>query len=198
MGGIKNTAVCFGELLCKTYEISIAARGNVRTDFNIDFLKKDFFHAVGLQYLKDIDFDKNPDDVYDKIMADVIIDELLEKSSFYLKVEDSYVNVKERIEQVAYLEECLDSKNLVFKYIGGKNPYSKIKAEFLIEASLNGKTFLIFLAKRKESENYRIVSFFEKNSQYKTEKRFWLYKAKHNHVTGEVTVFYDRLSKQDK
>ena len=198
MVGIKNTAVCFGELFCKTYEVSIAARGNIRTDFSIDFLKKDFFHAVGLQYLKDIDLGKNPEEVYDKIMTDVINDDLLGKSSFYLEVEDNYVNVKERIEQVAYLEVCLDSKNLIFKYIGGKNPYSVIQAEFLIEASLNGKTFMIFLTKRKESENYRIVSFFEKKSMYKTEKRFWLYKAKHNHATGETTVFYDRLSKQEK
>lgn len=198
MGGIKNTAVRFGELFCKTYKISIAAKGSIRTDFSIDFLKRDLFHATGLQYLKDIDLDKDPNDVYDKILAGVVNDELLEKSSFYLKVEDNYVNVKERIEQVAYLEECLDSKNLIFKYIGGKNPYSKIKAEYLIEASLYGKIFLIFLTKRKESENYRIVSFFEKRSQYKTEKCFWLYKAKCNHETGETIVFYDKLSKVEE
>jgi len=97
MVGIKNTAVCFGELFCKTYEVSIAAKGNIRTDFSIDFLKKDFFHVVGLQYIKDIDLGKNPEEVYDKIMTDGINDDLLEKSSFYLEVEDNYVNVKERI-----------------------------------------------------------------------------------------------------
>ena len=47
MVGIKNTAICFCELFCKTYEVSIAAKGKIRTDFSIDFLKKDFFHATG-------------------------------------------------------------------------------------------------------------------------------------------------------
>lgn len=73
-----------------------------------------------------------------------------------------------------------------------------MKAEFMIEAGRNGKTFLIFLARRKDSGYYRIVSFFEKKCQYKAEKRFWLYKAKHNHKTGETTVFYDRITQHGR
>ena len=52
------------------------------------------------------------------------------------------MNVKERIQYLAYLEPCLDSKNLIFRYIKGRNPYSKIKAEYLIEATMEKKTFL--------------------------------------------------------
>lgn len=55
-------------------------------------------------------------------MCGNITDELVAKSTFYLKVEENYVVVKERIIDFQCVEECLDSKSIVFKYIKNKKP----------------------------------------------------------------------------
>ena len=128
----------------------------------LDFRSEDFFHNVGLQYLKDIAFSKDPKKVYQEILEQKITDSKLEKSFFYEKVEDNYVNVKNRISDFFELENLLDSKNTIMKFIKNKNNNSKINAEYFLEATDGVRSFYIFIAKRKKEDVYRVVCFFFK------------------------------------
>lgn len=188
---ILSAATGYARLFGKQYYFEIAHKKQMEA-VNLTFEKSDFFHIVGLQYLKDIDFGKDSKQVFDHILNQTITDEALAKSSFYNNVEENYVNVETRIKYFQYIESFLDSNNLIFKFIGNKNPHSKIRAEYLIEVVCGMKTFEIFLLKRKDSDTYRIVSFFEKKVQYHCEKRYWLYKEKCNILTGEKIVLYTR------
>ena len=102
-----------------------------------------------------------------------------------------------RIADFKYIEECIDSKSIVVKYIKGKNAYSMIDADFLITVDLNGDTYYIFIRKRRNEETYKLCSFFKKVQDCRGDKAYWLYKEKFNTDTGSSTVLYDRLSKEE-
>ena len=96
MNIIFNVANNYNNLINKEYRFKISHKKREH-DIILDFYPEYFFHIVGLQYLKDIDFDKDRKVVFSKILNGIITDILLIKSSFYHVVEENYVNVKSRI-----------------------------------------------------------------------------------------------------
>lgn len=194
MDEVLVSANAFEKMFKKKYKIVIAYKKQLLS-FEMDFRKEDFAHLVGLQYLKDLDLGKNDTIIYEKIVNKEITDDLLARSCFYLQVDNNYVKVKERIADFKHIEECIDSKSIVVKYIKGKNAYSMIDADFLITVALHGDTYYIFIRKRRKEETYMLCSFFKKVQECKGDKAYWLYKEKIDEDTATSIVLYDRLSK---
>lgn len=202
MDEIYQSAKAFQNMLDIIYNMKISYKKKLLS-FQLDFKKSDFFHLGGLHYLKDLDLGRNPDIIFDNILNKKITDELLSKSKYYLEVPDNYVIVKDRICNFKRIEDCLDSKSVLFKYIKDKNPYTNIKADFMFEVSLNNgldgnltiDTYYVFFAQRNNEKTYRLVSFFNKNQAYKGDKAYWIYKEKVNNLTHTTEVLYERQPK---
>lgn len=194
MDTIQNTLGVFQKLTSYKYSFIIANKKKKHHIF-LTFSDKDFFHLAGFQYLSDIDIPKNPSTLLKKINSDKINDAYLKNSVHYEKVNTSYANVKNRIWGLQFIEEYLENRNIVCKYVRFMNRYSAIDADYLITSVLNHKTAYIFLRKRNKENNYCICSFFiESQTEYKGIKAYWLYKSKINIDTNEETILYNRLS----
>lgn len=194
MSIIESALQGFTKLLDFQYSFTIAYQKQIH-NIVLNFNKKDFFHSAGFQYLKDIDIPKTPDHLFAKIRNGEINDKYLESSEFYKKVKDSYANVKSRIWGLQFIEEYLENRNLVCRYIKNKNIYSTIDADYLIKSTVYHKTAYIFLKRRKNRNEYCICSFFvEPKTDYNGIKAYWLFKAKINLITKEERVLYNRLN----
>lgn len=193
MDTVKQALMSFVELNDYNYKFIISCQKMLH-EIKLTFVDKDFYHLAGFQYLTDIDIPKTPNVLYKKIVDDKINDAYLQTSVCYEKVNDSYANVKNRIWGLQFLQEYLENKNLVCKYVKYMNIYSKIEADYLIISTLNHKTAYIFIRKRKNQETYCICSFFiEPETEYKGIKAYWLFKSKINKFTNEEKIFYNRL-----
>lgn len=165
-------------------------------EFELDFQEKDFRHMAGLHYLNDIDIPRTPKALYAKIENGKINDAYLSKSVNYTEIQDSYANVKQRIHGLRFLEEFLDNKNLICKYVKYMNLYSSIQADYLIKSIYDNITAYIFLKKRKQENGYCVCSFFiEPKNEYKGISVYWLYKSKIRLSDSFEEVLYDRLKK---
>ena len=162
-------------------------------ELTLSFDLKDFSHMAGLHYLKDIDIPKNIVKLRPKIEDGSINDEYLRKSKMYNASSDNVKDVESRIFNIRYIEQFLDSRNLVFNYLTSLNRTSLIDADYLIKSTYNNVTAYIFIRKRKENSEYCICSFFVNPSMlYTGEKAYWWYKAKHHMPTNNLTVFIDK------
>lgn len=171
----------FEKLLPLRYRFHIAHK-RVVTEILLDFNKSDFKHLVGLQYLRDIAMPRNSSKVYDTIKNKKLTFDMIQRSPFFEKVDDSYASVKQRMTYFPLLNEFIESENVILRYIKKKNPYSKIDADYVIESTLYDVTVYIFLRKRHAQDinsPYAVVSFFVKNKvTYKGEVRYWLLKER--------------------
>lgn len=194
MDSIKTALFVFEKMLDYKYDFTIA-HNKILHNVQLSFDNKDFHHAVGLHYLKDIDIPKNYKKLFPKIKSGKINDDYLEKSKSYLRVENNDVVVKKRIYDFRFIEEFLDSKNLVFKYVGYLNKGSYIDAEYMIKSIYNHITAYIFIRKRNELMNdYCICSFFtDPEASYTGQKAYWQYKAKTHCPSGDTQIFIDKL-----
>ena len=114
-----------------------------------------------------------------------------------MKVKDSNAIVKDRIHDFRYIEKFLDSKNLVFNYVGYLNTNSKIDADYVIKSTYQRITAYIFIRERTNNTNneYCICSFFTNSpSDYTGQKAYWRYKAKTYIQTNETKIFIDKMS----
>lgn len=197
MDEVYESAKAFEKMFDIVYNMKISYKKEL-ISFQLDFHKKDFFHLVGFQYLSDLDLGRSPEITFDNILNLIITDSLLSTSAFYLKVPDNYVVVKDRLRDFKYIEKCLDGKSVLFKYVKNKNVFSSIKADFMFEALLNHEidgitifdTYYVFFGKRDNSESYRLVSFFSKNTEIKGNTAYWLYKEKIDNLNLTNKILY--------
>lgn len=197
MGNIQSALCAFQNMLDYTYYFTIAHQKQLH-DVILTFHKEDFRHCVGFQYLKDIEIPRNPDKLFSKIINNEITDAFLEKSSFYKKIQNNYAKVDRRIFGLQFLEQYLDGKNLVFRYVKYMNKYSSIDADYLIRSTVNYVTAHIFIRQRKNTNEYCICSFFiDSEINYNGIKAYWMIKTKMNNATKEVTVLLDKTKKSE-
>lgn len=164
-------------------------------DILLVFDERDFHHLAGLQYLSDIDIPKSAKQLFRKIDSGKINDTILSNSVNYLKVNDSYANVKDRIHGLQYLGEYIESNNIILKYVKNMNRYSSIEADFMIKSIVNHKAAYIFIRKRSKSDTYCICSFFvNPGVEYKGIRSYWLYKSKINLLNNTEKIFIDKLN----
>ena len=188
MRSISDCISTFLLLLDTEYEIVLGRKG-VAVTVRIVFDKKDCFHMMGLQYLKDRpELNRDRGKVFDEIVTGVITASKLETSDFYGKIED-------RIHFLPLLEDILDSNDTVFKYNKKANMYSLIDADYLMKNNKENRNLFLFLSKRKDG-TYFCRSFFpEDKKDYTRNQASWtlLYKKKINTKTGAEHVLYNRL-----
>lgn len=150
-----KSETAYNRLLGIKYEIVLGKKGKTTT-FTIYFEKHEFYHVTRLQYLKDIR----------ELKADcsVLFDRILTDDTFRLKIlNPCFIDkITDRINQLINLENFIDSNDTIFKYTETVNPYSKIKADFLLmNKNVNFNLFL-FLAYKQECVCF-CRSFFSDN-----------------------------------
>lgn len=191
MDNLKSAALVFNGLLAVKYKIILGKRGNL-TEFSIGFEKEDFFHLIGLQYLRDIpQLKKNRGIIFDKIISGEITESLISKSSFY---ED----IRQRIIDFIAFEELLDSNELVFKYARNRATFSNILAEYLLKTRYNCRTSYIFLDRSNDrSDKFCRSFFFNENNNYTLNQiaMTLLYKEKVL-ANGESIIQLDKIKKK--
>ncbi len=136
MGEIQNALATFQHMMGYKYNFVVSHKKNAY-QLELTFDEKDFRHMAGLHYLNDIDIPKTPKVLFDKIRNEKINDDYLKESVYYLKIEESHAKVKDRISGLKFLEQFLDSKNLICKYVKYRNIYSSINADYLIKSTVN-------------------------------------------------------------
>lgn len=160
----------------------VVSKNRKTQELILNFSNSDFFHLAGLQHLTDINIPRNRKDILKNILIkNKITDSMLNKSRFYTHAEH---NIKSRITLLCFLEQYLDTDNLISIYNTKKMRYlnTNIKADYLIESKLKNTkdTVYMFIRKRKEQPNtYCIVSFFKKNDiTYGGDALYWMIKEK--------------------
>ena len=179
------------------YEFHVSEKRKIRKMI-LSFSKKEFFHLAGLQYLKDIALPKNRNITVQDVLDKKITDEILSKSKYYVNAIKDEKNIRDRICELRYLEEYLDTNNIIKIFSVKDTPFlhSDINADYVIESSLlkRSKTVYIFLKERKEQLGvYCIVSFFvKKKITYGGAKLYWMLKRKV--IQGKTITLYQHES----
>lgn len=190
MRNITDCINAFVPLLHTEYEIILGRKG-VAVTIRLAFDKKDCFHLMGLQYLKDYpELNRDRGKIFDELAEGVILVDKLEASVFYHKI-------KERINFLPLLEDILDSNDTIFKYNKKANTYSVIDADYLLKNNMDSRNIFLFLSKKKD-DTYFCRSFFpEEKMDYTRNQASWtlLYKRKINTETGIGKVLYDKIGK---
>ena len=164
MNKIQECASNFRELANTTsYIFHTSLKGKISV-IEIDFEEGDFHHAVGLQYLTDIEIPRNTKKTISWILDNSISDEYLSLSCFYKGKPNDEKDVELRISEFRYIEEYLDSNNIVYIYSPHNAPKnnSLIPCDYIIESKLPNKntTVYIFIKRRQTNSNsFRIISF---------------------------------------
>lgn len=190
MRTITDCVNAFLPLLDTEYELILGRKG-VAVTLRITFDKKDCFHLMGLQYLKDRpELNRDRGKVFDEIATGIIETEHIESSDFYCKIKD-------RVHLLPLLESLLDSNDTIFKYNQKANIYSMIDADYLMKNNLEQQNVFLFLS-HKAGDYYFCRSFFPQDrTDYTKNQASWtlLYKKKINHRTNTEVILYNKLSK---
>lgn len=189
MHNIYDCVDSFTSLLNTQYHL-ILGRKEVLVKLNISFDKKDCFHLMGLQYLKDRpELNRDRGRIFDEIRERKITKEKIESSDLYGKIAD-------RIDMLPFLEEMFDSNETVFKYNSKVNAFSMIQADYLMKNRIMNKNVFLFLSKGRE-DNYFCRSFFtETRYDYAQNQTSWtlLYKEKITISSKQSIVLYDKIN----
>lgn len=176
------------------YEFVLSHRRKTRK-IKLSFSNKEFFHLAGLQHLTDIQIPRNKNKTLDYILfSRAITDETIGKSKFFReKIPEG--NIKSRIEELRFLEEYLDTDNII-KIFSIKNQRylsSLIDADYIIESQISpGITVYIFLKCINDATGEcKLISFFKKeNIAYGGDILYWMMKTKHNIFTDKNIILY--------
>ena len=176
----------FSKLLDTRYSIHLGRAGKTAS-FDIGFTKHDCYHLMGLHYLKDRRDNRGRNYIFDELLASPKARKRVATSSF---LND---NVRDRILLTAKLEVLLDDNSTIFHY----NPkrlqfYSRIKAEYLLNNTIQGRDVYLFLDRRSHSDEMFCRSIFLRtNHDYTFGQARWtlLYKKKFS-PDGTESVLY--------
>lgn len=193
MDRISECASSFKKLCDVSYRFIVSFQRKTR-EINLDFRETDFFHLAGFQYLSDLTIPRNRKTIlYNILEKKCITDKVLQKSKHFYNY-NSEVDIKSRIEELQFLEDYLDTDNMIKIFSVKDDIYlnSKIDAEYIIESRLKNRhiSVYIFLARRKENVDfYCVKSFFvKKNVVYGGNTLYWMYKEKI--IDGLSTILF--------
>lgn len=188
MYNIYDCVDAFSNLLDVEYHLVLGRKG-ISTELQIVFDKRDCFHLMGLQYLKDRpNRNKDRKKIFDGIKQRNIKTELLESSDFYYKI-------KGRVEMLPFLEEMFDSNQTVFQYIQKRNSFSKIEADYFMRNQIENQRIFIFLSQNRDKKYFCRSFFQQENIDYSKNQPLWtlLYKKKVKISTKEEQILYNRM-----
>lgn len=164
MDKIQECASAFRTLASTTsYIFHTSLKGKISV-IEIDFQESDFHHAIGLQYLVDLEIPRDTRKTVDWIIDNKITDDDLSKSCFYKGKLNDEKDIEKRISEIRYIEEYLDSDNIVYIYSPHNAPKnnSLIQCDYIIESKLPNKNTIVYIfIKRRQtnSNSFRIISF---------------------------------------
>lgn len=106
---LKQAADSFIKLKEIEYRIILSAgRKRPLEIIELNFCDSDFFHILGLQYLKDIDLPKAKTKLFTEINKGSLSEEYIAKSQFFDNLQLGY-SIKQRIEMAINIEQYMDS-----------------------------------------------------------------------------------------
>jgi len=178
----------FKHLLGYQYHFVLGRKG-VKREILLGFNETDFHHLVGIHKLRDLQIARgNRKKVFNDILSGLITYQTIQKSSYA----DECIS---RLSTFQYIEEFLDSNQLIFKYNSKIQPGSLIEGEFLMKLGVEMKVMVSFLFVDKEETNYFCRSFFpmDKVDYSKRQMQYTLLKKeKINLLSGEIELQYER------
>ena len=135
-----------------TYYFVVAKKGK-KYSINIQFELDQFIHLTGISHLDDLPFTRNsPGDLRKMIEENKLTMNDLAKSS---KLKSNIKDIPARIACLARIDEFLQSENTIMDYSAVDNPYSKLKADWLIHGTIAGELCYLFLkAKPKKKDRF--------------------------------------------
>lgn len=187
MNNIYDCVDAFDKLLHTEYKILVGRKGITKT-LIVRFDKKDCFHLMGLQYLKDREeLNKDREKIFNAIQNREIDAKHIEASHFYPLIE-------QRVDMLPLLEALFDSNETIFKYNRRQNVYSMIQAEYLLKNQLGKQGVYIFLSNDYEDIYFCRSFFAEEKHDYTRNQSKWtlLYKEKINRLDETKTILYNR------
>ncbi|MCM1188469.1 MAG: PBECR4 domain-containing protein [bacterium] len=181
----------FKRLIPYQYRMVIGRKGKT-LDFTVSFSNTDFHHLAGLHKLRDnarFQTGKRAD-----ILQEILDGRLTFSTA---KQSDFFYEMEPRLLPLAELENFLDSNKLIFRYNPKANPFSAIKADYLLENDFRGTPVYLFLAQRSGENTLFCRTFFPKSDKDYTHghpRYTLLKKEKLCLTTGEIITQYDRLT----
>lgn len=183
-------------IILENYTYRFVVSQNRKTkELLLNFTDSDFFHLAGLHYLTDISLPQNRHETLKNIIEKKkISDALLHKSRFYINPKPDK-DIKSRIEELRFLEEYLDTNNIIRIYNTQNNKYlqSFIKADYLIESQFKNLNHIVYIFLKTRNENpshLRVSSFFKKDIiTYGGDKLYWMLKEKID-SSGNSSILY--------
>ena len=189
MYNIYDCVDAFVPLLDTEYELILGRKGTT-VQLRIGFHKKDCFHLMGLQYLKDRpQLNRDRGKVFDEIRARKITREQIESSDLYSKIE-------ERVSFLPFLEEIFDSNETIFKYNARADAFSLIQADYLMKNRIENRNLFLFLSKDSGGKYFCRSFFTEDKRDYAKNQASWtlLSKKKIKISMNEAVVLCDKLA----
>lgn len=190
MHNVYDCVDSFVSLLDTKYDLILGRKG-VAVSLQITFDKKDCFHLMGLQYLKDRpELNRDRGKIFDELRERKLTKEKIESSDFYNKI-------AARVDMLPYLENLIDSNETIFKYNQKINNFSLIMADYLMRNKVLNQNIFIFLAKSAENTYFCRSFFTEDKRDYSKNQASWtlLYKKKTRISTNEEDILYDKKHK---
>ena len=135
-------------ILLEQYQYKFIVSKNRKTkEIILNFCDKDFFHLAGLHYLTDISIPRNRKETLKNIIEKKkITDSLLYRSHFFTNPKPDK-DIKSRIEELRFLEEYLDTDNMICIYSTRNMKYlqSYITADYVVESQLKGSQDIVYI-----------------------------------------------------
>lgn len=191
----------FDKLINTRYEFHVSEKRKIKK-IVLDFSQRDFFHLAGFQHLTDIALPRNRNTTTRDILTGRITEQILSKSKNYANTIKDGKGIEDRICELRYLEEYLDTDNMIKIFSIKDTPFlfSDIVADYVIESTISkrNKTVYIFLKERREESGiYCVVSFFTKNKiTYGGQKLYWMLKKKI--AQEETKILYKHKNYDEK
>lgn len=190
MNELQARAQAFERLLHIEYRMILGRKGKT-VEIILRFDAENFHHLAGLHKLSTLRISRaRRQTVFRDVLQGKVAYTDLEKSP-------SFDKISKRLYYLLYLEELLDSNELIFRYNPKVDAMSLMVADYLLISPKDSDEIYIFISKDERTGVFYCRSFFPKTGKDYTRgqvKFTLLYKEKTNLSTGETVVQYDKLT----
>ena len=187
--GVLESLNSYNKLLNTEYLITIGRKGKAVV-LCLFFDKIDWFHTMGLHYLKDIEFlnvhGAQTEALYDEIIAGKYENADFEKSRYYT---DEMASRVELFGQLAVIIEKLDNQEYSFYGFSRKKcPWTRINADYMINNHERFENLMLY----KKSEDLAGIIFISEMSIFSSEA------SMNDYTSGQTQYTVLKVEKHDK
>ncbi len=187
--GVLESLNSYNKLLNTEYLITIGRKGKANV-LCLFFDKVDWFHTMGLHYLKDLEFlnvhGAQTEALYDEIIAGTYKNADFEKSRYYTDEMSSRI---ELFGQLADIIEKLDNQEYSFYGFSKKKcPWTSINADYLVNNHERFENLMLY----KKGENQAGIIFISEMSIFSSETN------KNDYTSGQTQYTVLKVERRDK